>query len=102
MGRGRAGCHDAGTGGQVKSREGCDGASGFVVAGASEGGLFLQKKHFWPRRPNETTCAKHVRSGRRTVSRTCSRGSTAWSSSTKPARRRRGPACADGLAAVPV
>ena len=39
--------------------------------------------------PSATTCAKHVRSGRRTVSRTCSSRSTAWSSSTKPARRRR-------------
>ena len=48
-------------GGQVKSREGCDGASGFVVAGTSEGGLFLQKKHFWPRRAHQYDEARQAR-----------------------------------------
>jgi hypothetical protein len=44
VGRGGVGHHDAGTGGQIESREGCDGASGLVVAGAAEGGPVLQKK----------------------------------------------------------
>ena len=89
MGRCRAGYHDAGAGGQIENREGCDGASGLVVPGASEGGPVLQKKHCWPGRPSARTCVRRVRSGRRTVSRTCVIRLTAWSSSTKPARRRR-------------
>lgn len=89
VGRCRAGYHDAGTGDQTESREGCDGASGLVVAGASEDGPVVQKKHCWPRRPNARTYVRRVRSGRRTASRACARRSTAWSSSTKPARRRR-------------
>lgn len=44
MGCGGAGHHDAGTGGQTESREGCDGASGVVVAGVAAGGPDLQKK----------------------------------------------------------
>ena len=69
--RGGAGYHDAGTGGQIESREGCDGASGIVVSGASEGWLVLQKKHCWPGRPSARTCARRVKNGKRTVSRAC-------------------------------
>ena len=47
------------------------------------------KKHCWPRRPNARTCVRRVTSGKRTASRACARRSTAWSSSTKPGRRRR-------------
>src|SRR3979409_884276 len=89
VGRGRAGYHDAGTGGQIESREGCDGASGVVVAGAAEGGPVVQKKHCWPRRPGARTCARRVMSGKCIASRACARGFTGWSSSTKPARRPR-------------
>src|SRR5258708_14121593 len=35
----------------VESREGCDGASGVVVAGAAEGWPVVQQKHCWPPRP---------------------------------------------------
>ena len=47
------------------------------------------KKHCWPRRPGARTCARRVRSGRRTASRACAKRSTDWSSSTKLARRPR-------------
>lgn len=64
-----------GTGGQIESREGCDGASGVVVAGAAEGGPVRQEKHRWPPRPSARTCARRVTSGRRGANYACARRS---------------------------
>jgi transposase len=47
------------------------------------------KKLCWPRRPGALTSVRRGRSGKRIASRACARTAIDWSSSMRPARRRR-------------